>query len=122
MEPAAVVTLVIAGLIVLVLVGFLIALATVLWRASLALEAIVIRLDPAPERNETVQAAIEAINSDLDQGRASLEALLHGGRLAARFAPELRTEPFELGPDRPVERGAVRGAAASRADNGYRQR
>lgn len=139
MPPEAIITIVIFVVVVLVLAAFLITLAFVLWRVSVRLQAVVAGVDPAPERNEDVQAAIASINSDLSQGRASLEAILSGGRPAGPGTPAERGAPgggaasraFDqqqtgslepAGPDRPDARGASGGGAASRAFDEHRQR
>ncbi len=80
MEPVAVFTIVAVVVTVLVLAAYLIALALVLRSVGSSLETVVWALRATGERTATAGPLLEAIEVDLDEGRAALERRPRAGQ------------------------------------------
>ncbi|MCA1671617.1 MAG: hypothetical protein LC799_05250 [Actinobacteria bacterium] len=76
MPLAAVITIIGAGLTVLVLAAYLISIALVLWRVNAKLRAVTAGLHLVTERTEPIGSIVGEINSDLVGVDDALRAVL----------------------------------------------
>ena len=78
MPAAAIVTIVLAAVAVLVIAAFLITIAETLREVSVELDKVISVVGQIPERTAPIEPVLAAINKDLSGGRAFLEGLLTG--------------------------------------------
>ncbi|MDQ3631686.1 MAG: hypothetical protein M3417_10550 [Actinomycetota bacterium] len=88
MPLAAEVTILLAVLIVLTLVGFLIAIARVLVGVQKALETVIAAVGTIVTRTEPVAYVVESLNGNLDKASGGLTSLLES-KVGAAGAAEL---------------------------------
>ncbi len=88
MSAVAVVTLVLVGLAVVVIAGYLIVIGLALRRIDAALETVVTSVEEIPYKTQPIPAIVDGVDKDLGDAAGLLEGLLR-----SKAAPSRETAP-----------------------------